>query len=161
MAVDPEAGAKLHAHLESIGIPVVTVRTTADGFEVVCVNAGQQPQADAVAAAWATELRVPRLPRAIMADLLAQVNTAALRDAIIADLLADITVGGVTAARWRFARSEAVWSCWPVFKNATGQTKTDATLVAVAFYCIEFPTYLVGNPNPALAGLNIPGDEPG
>lgn len=96
----------------------------------------------------ATE-RKPRLPRAILADLNAL--SAAQKTSIRNDL------NSGTPPKWQLAASPAVWACAPVFRNATGSLQTEAAMVAVAFYCIEVPNYLV---QPAFdPTINIPGDQ--
>lgn len=92
--------------------------------------------------------RVPRLPRAIIADLMGL--SGAQREAIRTDL------NSGTPPKWQLSTSSVVWSLAPSIRNLpAGNERTEALVIAVAHYCIEHPTYLTTPP----LGYGIPGDE--
>lgn len=76
MAIDLEAAAKLHAYLEGQGIPCRTVRQAGATLQPVCRDPAQQAQADAIAAAWSTELPELRPEAEVAADLATEIKPA-------------------------------------------------------------------------------------
>jgi len=96
--------------------------------------------------------RKPRSVQAIIADL---VNPAKLtREQKIA-IRDDLTSGN--PPKWR-AAGPMVWSQAAGFRAADNGQQAVALAVAVAYYLLEFPDYLI---HPSFdPTINIPGDEP-
>lgn len=98
------------------------------------------------------QMRKSRLPNDILADLFSLTDLQ--RDAIRTD------INSGTPSKWRLSASPVVWAEAPIFRNAPvgSDLRKESLCMALVFYCIENPNYLV---NPSFdATINISGDEP-